>query len=75
MVCTHLRLGIFATSFCVYVFIIEKGMKTCKAGHFGNNHLCLCLCCSRKMYSCETGHLGNQPLCFCLCSCRGYEHM
>ena len=31
-----MRLGIFATSFCVYVFIIEKGMKTCKAGHFGN---------------------------------------
>ena len=31
----------------VYVCVGVEGMSTCYTGKFGNERLCLCLCCSR----------------------------
>ena len=40
-------MGIVETSLCVYVCVVVEGMYTCKTGHFGNDTLCLFLCCCR----------------------------
>ena len=44
-VCTHVRLGMLATILCGYVFVIVKGMYTCKSDNFGNERLYLCFSC------------------------------
>ena len=58
-VCTHVRLGILATSLCVYVCVVVEGIYTCIEG----------------MYRCDAGNFGNKTLCLCLCWCKGYVHM
>ena len=44
-VCTHVRMGILVIGLCVYVCVVVKGIYTYNIGHFGNNWLCLCMCC------------------------------
>ena len=34
-------------AFVCYVYVVVDGMETCKTGNFGNNCLCLSLCCCR----------------------------
>ena len=29
----------------VYICVVVQGVYTCKTGHFGNETLCVCLCC------------------------------
>ena len=43
----HVRLVILATSLCVYVYVVVKGMYTCKTGHVCSKPLCLGLCFCR----------------------------
>ena len=44
---THVILGILETSLCVYIFVVVEGMYKQKNRKFGNENLCLCLCCCR----------------------------
>ena len=48
IVFTHLRLGILEMSLCVYLWVFQEGMYTCKTGNFSNEPLCLYLDCCRK---------------------------
>ena len=61
-VCTNKMLCLFTTRLCVYVcvviygmstkhyvyvFVFVDGMQTCKTEKFGNEPLCLYMCCCR----------------------------
>ena len=43
-VCTHVRLGILASSVCVHVCVVVEGMYACRTGYLVIQPLCLCLC-------------------------------
>ena len=43
-VCTHVRLGILATTICVYVCVLVEDMYTFSTGNYGNCYLCLFEC-------------------------------
>ena len=73
--CTHIRLGILAASFCFY-FLSWKRVCT----NIIVDMLAMSVCVSvyvvvKCIYTCKTGNVGNDRLCLCLCCCRGYLHI
>ena len=43
-----MRLGILATTLCVYACVVENIMFPCKSGHFRKYPLCLLFCCNKE---------------------------
>ena len=60
-ICTHVRLGILATSLNVYACFVFEGIYTCKIRNVGDENLYSFTVFIQGMYTYKPGNVGNVP--------------